>query len=99
MPIKKEIAEKEAPVHTAKPSHLDSNEELISSMNKLVTRIDKMVSLFEEASKNVADVESTEAKIAMLSNRLDNLLEQNKSILQGLLLLEKYIRGKTDLQQ
>jgi hypothetical protein len=73
--------------------------ELISSMNKLVTRVDKLVSLFEEASKNVAEVESTEAKIAALSNRLEVLLEQNKSIAQGLLLLEKYVRGKTGLQQ
>ncbi|GEM_PF-7064357 len=72
--------------------------ELLESTNKLVTRIDKLVSLFEEASKHVGEVESTEAKITNLSSRLDALLEQNKSIAQGLLLLEKYVRGKTGLQ-
>ena len=73
--------------------------ELISSMNKLTLRVDKLVSLFEEASKNVAEVESTEARISSLASRLDSLLEQNKAIAQGLVLLEKYVRGKTGLQQ
>ncbi len=72
--------------------------ELIESTNKLVQRIDKLVTLFDEASKHVSDVETTEAKITSLSSRLELLLEQNKAIAQGLILLEKYVRGKSGLQ-
>ena len=57
-----------------------------------------MVSLFEEASKHVGEVETTEAKVQELANRLETLLEQNKVIAQGLVLLEKYVRGKTSFQ-
>ncbi len=79
-------------------SHSKEINQLLESTNKLVQRIDKLVSLFEEASKHVAEVESTEAKINQLASRLDSLLDQNKAIAQGLILLEKYVRGKTGLQ-
>ena len=90
----------EKPVHKETPE-LSSKQvtELIESTNKLVQRIDKLVSLFDEAAKHVGEVESTEAKIVALSSRLESLLEQNKAIAQGLLLLEKYVRGKSGLSQ
>ena len=71
---------------------------LLESTEKLVTRIDKLVGLFDEASKHVGEVESTEAKVQELAKRLETLLEQNRVIAQGLVLLEKYVRGKTSLQ-
>ena len=72
--------------------------DLVESTNKLVQRIDKLVSLFDEAAKHVGEVETTEARISALSSKLESLLDQNKAISQGLLLLEKYVRGKTGLQ-
>ena len=72
--------------------------ELIISTNKLVQKIDKLVSLFDEAAKHVGEVESTEARVALLSTKLEALLEQNKAIAHGLILLEKYVRGKSGLQ-
>lgn len=98
MPEKKQ---KEANSEAHKEIHELSSKQisdLVESTNKLVQRIDKLVSLFEEAAKHVGEVESTEAKIAALSSRLESLLEQNKAIAQGLLLLEKYVKGKTGLQ-
>ena len=77
----------------------NSVKELIESNNKLVKRMDKLVSLFEEAAKNVGEVESTEARMNNLVVRLDTLLDQNKAVAQGLILLEKYVRGKTGLQE
>ena len=71
---------------------------LLESTEKLVSRVDKLVGLFEEASKHVGEVESTEAKVQELAKRLETLLEQNRIIAQGLVLLEKYVRGKTSLQ-
>ena len=64
----------------------------------LIGRVDKMFSLFEEASKHVGEVQSSEARINALSAKLESLLDQNKSIAQGLILLEKYVRGKTRLE-
>jgi len=72
---------------------------LVGSMNLLVTRIDKMVSLFEEASKHVTEVQSTEEKVRNLAVKLDELVEQNKAIARGLLLLEKYVRGRTSMAE
>ncbi len=73
--------------------------DLVESTDQLTKRIDKLLSLFEEASKHVGEVESTEQKIKMLSEKLENLLEQNRSIAQGLILLEKYVRGKTGFHE
>lgn len=64
--------------------------DLIDSVNKLTERIDRMLSLFEEAAKNI---EKTELK-EPLDKKLEELLEQNKIIARGLVLLEKYIREK-----
>ena len=71
---------------------------LIQSMEKLTQRVDSLVEIFEEASKHLSDVESTEAKVAALANKLDALIEQNKSIARGLVLLEKYVSGRTRLE-
>lgn len=64
----------------------------------LIGRVDKMFSLFEEASKHVGEVQNAEARINALSTKLESLLDQNKAIAQGLILLEKYVRGKTRLE-
>ena len=84
-------------VKTINVSSEDFNR-LLESTEKLVSRVDKLVGLFEEASKHVGEVESTEAKVQELAKRLETLLEQNRIIAQGLVLLEKYVRGKTSLQ-
>lgn len=75
------------------------NKSLINSMDKLTKRIDKLVSLFEEASKHVTEVTSTEEKVKQLSEKLESLLDQNRTIAKGLIMLEKYIRGKSGLTE
>jgi len=74
------------------------NLELISNTNKLTEKMDKFLDLFERASKHISEVETTEERLGKLSTRLDSLLEQNKAIAKGLILLEKYIRGKTEFK-
>jgi len=64
---------------------------LIETNNDVVKRIDKLVSLFEEASKHVVDVD--EDRVAALTAKLETLLDQNKDLAKGLLLLERYFRG------
>jgi archaellum component FlaC len=70
---------------------------LVNSIEKLVGRVDKLVLLFEEASKHVNEVQSTEEKVRTLAQKLEELVEQNKAIARGLLLLEKYVRGRTGM--
>lgn len=88
---------KEAAPVVEKHHDIQDISKLIESTNKLVTRIDKLVGLFEEASKHLDEVQSTEAKVNALATKLETLLDQNKAIAQGLLLLEKYVRGKTGI--
>ena len=67
--------------------------ELTDSVTKLNDRTDRLLSLFEEAAKNIEKSELKEP----LSKQLESLLEQNKVIARGLVLLERYIRDKTSL--
>ena len=77
---------------------LQAMHEREQATNKLIERADSIFSLFEEASKHVAEAQSTEEKIRTLSIKLEALLDQNKTIAQRLILLEKYVRGKTRLE-
>ena len=68
--------------------------ELISSISQLTKRIDAMVSLFEEAAKSIKA--GTDEP---LMRRLSDLLEQNKNIARGLILLERYIKEKAAMEE
>jgi hypothetical protein len=67
---------------------------LIESNNELVKSIDKLVSLFEEASKHVTSVSSKEDAINSLSLKLESLMQQNKDLAKGLILLEEHIKKR-----
>jgi len=95
MGSKKKVVTKEKEV--PKTISTSNNKELVNSINTLVKRVDTLISLFEEASKHVTEVETTEVKIKELTTKLETLLEQNKNVARGLILLEKYVRGKTEL--
>jgi len=71
--------------------------ELISNINKLVQRIDKLISIFEEASKHVAEV-GDDKKIIELADKLEELLNQNKNLAKGLVMLEQYVRTKSQFE-
>ena len=71
----------------------DKNIELMNAMHALAKRIDNLVSIFEEAAKNVSNVED-DTRIKQLTEKLEILLEQNKSLANGLLTLERYVRSK-----
>lgn len=67
--------------------------ELIESVNRLSNKIDTMVRLFEEAAKHIkAGVDEP------LMEKLEGLLEQNKNIAKGLIMLEKYVKDKEMLK-
>jgi len=70
--------------------------ELMVSVKNLVEKIDRMLNVFEEASKHVMEV-SEDKRVAELSDKLEELLEQNKTITKGLLMLEQYVRKRTPM--
>ncbi len=70
------------------------NIELLEAMHNLTQRIDNLVNVFEEAAKNVANVEDN-SRVRDLATKLEELLDQNKSLANGLLLLERYVRSKS----
>ena len=70
------------------------NIELLNAMHSLAKRMDDLISIFEEAAKNVASVEE-DTRIKELADKLETLLDQNKGLADGLLMLEKYVRSKS----
>ncbi|MDD5331906.1 MAG: hypothetical protein PHE43_03770 [Candidatus Nanoarchaeia archaeon] len=68
----------------------EKNAEMINSMNKLTNKISEMVELFEDAANHIKS--GTDEPLV---RKLEVLLEQNKNIARGLVLLEKYVRDKT----
>ena len=69
--------------------------ELLESMNKMTRRMDRMLSLFEEAAKNIERAEKLDEK--PLAKQISDLVEQNKTIARGLPLIERFVRDKTSV--
>ncbi len=69
------------------------NIELLNAVHTLTKRVDNLISIFEEAAKNVGTVEE-DSRLKELTTKLEALLEQNKSLANGLVLLERYVRSK-----
>lgn len=67
----------------------DKTADLIRNIKELTTKLDNMVKIFEEAAKNIKS--GTDEP---LMRKLEELLDQNKTIAKGLILLEKYVREK-----
>lgn len=66
--------------------------ELLDNMSKLGERIDRMFGLFEEAAKKIEEGEILQQPLA---KQLQDLIEQNRTIARGLLVLERYIRERS----
>ena len=65
--------------------------ELLSSINGLAKRVDQLVDIFSKAAQHIENGDVKEP----LANKLNDLLEQNKKIARGLLLLERYVKEKS----
>ena len=63
--------------------------DLIEKMNNVTTRMDRMLSLFEDAARNMSAEDTGSVK-----TQLQELLDQNKAIARGLLSIERYVRER-----
>ncbi len=68
--------------------------DLVIEMKSLNNNVKSMVALFTEAGEHIKKGKYEEP----LMVKLDDLLEQNKNIAKGLLLLEKFVREKQAMQ-
>lgn len=72
---------------------------LVKSVNDLSLRIDKLVSLFEKAAENVDKIKDvTREEIEDITKRLQEVVQQNKDLAEGLLSLDRYTRSKLALK-
>ena len=71
--------------------------EIIDATNQLNKKIDRLLNVFEEASKHVLEV-GEDRKILELTDKLEELLEQNKNISKGLTILEGYVKNKMQFE-
>jgi len=60
----------------------------------LSENISKLLQVFEESAKNFISGEKGDDKDML--NKIDSLLDQNKTIAKGLVLMEGKLRGRTD---
>lgn len=68
--------------------------DLVQSDNELIKEIKSMIKFFCEAGERMV-IESEEERLKPLFERLNALLDQNKTIIRGLLLVQKYIKSAT----
>lgn len=67
--------------------------QLIEAVHQMTARMDRILGLFEEAAKHIEQAQPKES----FEKQLEELLEQNRVIARGLVLLEKFIRDKTSV--
>lgn len=66
------------------------NVELIGEMHALTQRVDKLVTIFEEATTYLKSGKDSEA----LRFKLERLIEQNKELANNIVILEKMVRDQ-----
>ncbi len=64
--------------------------DLLNSMNNLNKNVDRLVRIFEKAADSIGKGEVKEP----LTVKLSQLIDQNKQIARGLLLLEQYVKQR-----
>ena len=64
--------------------------DLLVEMSTLIKKVDKLVEIFTKAAEHIEKGDVKEP----LAAKLTDLLDQNKKIASGLLLLERYVREK-----
>lgn len=65
------------------------------AMNNLAKQQGELLNTFKEAAKHINDIDVQDENLRPLIKRLDDLLNQNRTIARGLVLLESYVREKT----
>ncbi|MAG52333.1 MAG: hypothetical protein CMH62_00045 [Nanoarchaeota archaeon] len=73
---------------------IQTNSDLLKAQTNTSKDISSMVALFKEAGEHMV-VETEEERLRPLLSKITELVEQNKTIMRGLILIQKYIRSST----
>ena len=92
--IVKELVKNNVALQNKMADLIKSNSDLLKAQVKTYEEIASMVSLFREAGQHMV-AETEDEKLRPLLGRISELVEQNKSIMRGLILIQKYIRSST----
>ncbi len=72
---------------------------MTESINGLTKRMDLLLDLFEDASKNVNRMAKDETDdVEELAKKLEAVIRQNKDLAQAVVALDKYVKEKGDVQ-
>ena len=97
----REIADLKKQIKELKSKGSDSDSKpLLSSLNKLTVEINSMMGLFKSAAEDMQLEEKDEhfvaKKIEPLIDRLDEIVEQNKTIAEGIVVIADTIKENMD---
>lgn len=96
MPYKEIVALKKEIEELKRKTGDTSSQELINSMAKLTKNMDDMLALFQAVAEEMKTEESTEEKMAKnigpLLEKLNDVVEQNKTIAEGLVTIADMIK-------
>src|SRR3989344_4166492 len=71
---------------------IQSNKQVSEQLSKTSKDISEMTNFFKEAGKYMV-AETEDEKLKPLLSRISDLVEQNKTIMRGLILIQKYIKA------
>ena len=74
-----------------------SNNEVLKAQISTSNDIKSMVVLFREAGEHMV-AETEEEKLKPLLMKISELLEQNKTIMRGLILIQKYVKSTSHIE-
>tara|TARA_Y100000034_G_C6807847_1_gene362875 strand:- start:224 stop:619 length:396 start_codon:yes stop_codon:yes gene_type:complete len=73
---------------------VQTNNELLKAQTSSSKEISSMVQIFREAGEHLV-AETEEEKLRPLLQKISELVEQNRTIMRGLILIQKYIKSTT----
>ncbi len=70
-----------------------TNLTLAKSMSELSKKVDSLVSMFQHAASNVSEIRDvTKDEVDQIAKQLQEVVQQNKDLAQGLVALDNYTR-------
>ena len=77
---------------------IESNKDVSKNLASTSKEIQSMTDFFKEAGKYMV-AETEDEKLKPLLNRISDLVEQNKTIMRSLILIQKYIKASPPMHK
>ena len=90
--VQQQVIDSNLKLHSSLIQLVESNREVTKSLSQASKDISEMTKFFKEAGKYLV-AENEDEKLKPLLSRISELVEQNKTIMRGLILVQKYIKS------